>query len=172
MVFSKPLPRKVVAERLKKLSARKVTILACPYCASLSLAIQNKGIVYDPFIKLFGTAPIEQEANGLKRHLEDEGLQVDVWGNSFRPWSFCIPMPPQIRAIRSHAEKNEAMVMLMCKGGQGMVRKIAGNRCQLVPGMESTGCFGARFSFVPPYKLAVSSNPDGLVAPFNSKSLT
>ncbi len=139
MVFTKPLERRKIVERLRDLNARRVTVIGCPYCASISISKSRKLPIYDPRIALGTGSGIALETKELKEHLEAEGFDVNVRGTAPAPISFCFPGRWQKKMIPRWADEGDAVVALMCAGGRATVRTFSPKEIPVVPGVRDVG---------------------------------
>lgn len=152
-VFSEPLEHEAIAGRLE--GVESVMILACPFCASLSLAYIRDIPLYQPSRNPTWTNGGLQEALALKRVLESKGKRVGIFGLNALASTFCTPGRFRKRAIQRKCRDFDAVVVLSCVGGLVGVSQMLGGSTRVIHGMRSVGCGTFELRWRPPFKIVV-----------------
>jgi len=154
-VYSEPIDTEVILERL--LPYKDVLILACPYCASLSIAFFRDIPFYKFFLHPTCTFAGYSEAISIKKALEERGKRVKLFGLSVLGSPFCTPSPVKELSIRRLAQSRDAVVVLSCVGGLvGIKQALQGkNNCKVIHGMRTLGCGTFHLKWKFPFEILV-----------------
>ena len=154
-VYSEPLDHQLLLERLAK--AKRVLILGCPYCASLSISYY-RGI---PFYKISRhptwTNGVAEEAHEIKELLEKDGKSVEIYGLSVIGSPYCRPDPLKEKIIKKKAQIADTVLVLSCVGGLVGVSQTLRDMHdkKIVHGMKTLGCGTFRLKWKPPFSFVI-----------------
>jgi hypothetical protein len=120
---------------------RSVLILPCRFCPAASLAVREDKAYFEPLRRLLRTEAYESYIQTLKRRLEDEGIETEVF-DSRLPHQFVACMWTERRrdAFAKRAGQVDGVLVLGCEAAVETMRSALGKTdCKVFAGMEEEG---------------------------------
>ena len=142
VVYSELIPQKAILQGVG--DAKKVTIIACPHCANVSIAYA-KDIPYAKskvggFLGMITSKPIAiiQEANSIKDLLQNKGINVDIkiLGKLLPP---CGMTEKGHRKIVEICKDSDCVVALSCISGCLGMKNALPKTTKIFPAMNTVG---------------------------------
>jgi hypothetical protein len=142
VVYSELIPQEAILQGVG--NAKKVTIIACPHCANVSIAYA-KNIPYakSKFSGLLGMitskpTAIIQEANSIKNLLQSKGIntEIKILGKLMPP---CGMNEKDYQKIAELGGDSDCVIALSCISGCLGMKNALPKTCKVFPAMNTVG---------------------------------
>lgn len=120
---------------------RSVLIVPCRFCPAASLAVREDKAYFEPFRRILRTEAYESHIERLKRRLEREGIEVDVFDSKLlHQFVACMWTERRRRAFARRASRFDGVLVLGCGAAVETMRDALNSTDPKVfAGMEEEG---------------------------------
>lgn len=120
---------------------RSVLIVPCRFCPAASLAVKEDKPYFEPFRRLLRTEAYEWYIQGLKKRLEDEGIETEVFDSKLlHQFVVCMWTERRRKSFAKRASQFDGVLVLGCEAAVETMREALGSTTlKVIGGMEEEG---------------------------------